>query len=249
MSKDKHVPKVSDFGIRDIQLDKDDEDSFESSGYCAPEVVKDQSAAGEQSDIFSLGVMIYEMLTKCLPAKNYAAASDLVDANEDFDNIIRKAIHPNPSMRYSSVKSLSKDLEELFYTLEDEYEGSLTNQTSPFVTSSTAANVIRTNTTSAHTLRASSSSAHNIRTSNSAPQTLRSSQSNADKLQAPITGANKLRTDLNSATSVPTGGIATQGHMQQPAASVVARPKVNIPNKKANNILINIFIYFTLKIW
>jgi serine/threonine protein kinase len=89
-----------DFGVSQLYGDTDRCDRIDNvigtKMYYAPEMVKDCSLEckiirGEQTDIWALGITIYEMLTGFLPYKNISNLMDLRDAilfkNFDFSEI------------------------------------------------------------------------------------------------------------------------------------------------------------------
>jgi serine/threonine protein phosphatase PrpC len=120
--------KIIDFGSTRIAGISDDRPSNEILGtvqYTAPEYFL--GAVGSQgSDIFSLGVIAYEMLTGRLPYGAKAAqartrsqqrklryVSALDDAREVpfwIDEALRKAVHPDPSQRYAELSEFMFDL-------------------------------------------------------------------------------------------------------------------------------------------
>lgn len=93
--------------------------------YIAPEYLAGERAQ-HASDIFSLGVIIYEMLTGQLPYKpsnlhsishsrvhnfEYQAARHYrKDIPQWLDYTLRKACHPSPDQRYQAMSELNKDL-------------------------------------------------------------------------------------------------------------------------------------------
>ena len=93
--------------------------------YTAPEYFLGESGTA-QADIFSLGVITYQMLSGKLPygaevakAKTRAAQKKLTyrsvldDEREIpvwFDDVLRKAVHPNPQQRYHELSEFVYDL-------------------------------------------------------------------------------------------------------------------------------------------
>lgn len=85
---------------------------FVSSGYRAPEVSK-----GEQpdvrADIYSSGVMLYEMLTGCLDGLGARRVSDITDVPDWLDEIVIKCIRKVKEDRYQSLEEIFIDLKNL----------------------------------------------------------------------------------------------------------------------------------------
>jgi TolB-like protein len=65
----------------------------------------------QQSDVFSLGVLLYQMSTGQLPSDDGIHFDSHVSA--DLERIIRKCLEKNPERRYSSVRELRNDLDRL----------------------------------------------------------------------------------------------------------------------------------------
>jgi len=110
--------KIGDFGLAS-QTDAGTEYSsgdavYGTPGYAAPEILHNPAAIGKPSDIFAVGVILYELLTGQLPdEQNPRPASRIVNTDPRLDRIIRKATHPNPAMRYQDAAEMSKDLVNL----------------------------------------------------------------------------------------------------------------------------------------
>jgi len=93
-----------------------------TANYSAPEYFKGEQGSN-RSDIFSLGVMAYEMLTTKLPYGEikpesaarkkfiYTSAREYNPQIPDWiDLAIRKAVHPNPTKRYALLSEFIADL-------------------------------------------------------------------------------------------------------------------------------------------
>ncbi len=108
-------PKIADFGLaRPMgEGEKTGEMIYGTPGYSAPEVVKNPAAVDQRADIFSVGVMLYELLTGHKPGDPWRTASALVGCDPKFDLIIRRAAHPSPEMRYADAGEMASDLEKL----------------------------------------------------------------------------------------------------------------------------------------
>ena len=122
--------KVADFGIAHQVSKQQTYNKGEAIGsvhYISPEQAKG-SRIDNRADIYSLGVVMYEMLTGRLPFEGTnpvdiaiqhinsipLSPSDYVkDIPEAIENIARKAMSPRLSQRYSSADELIADLEKV----------------------------------------------------------------------------------------------------------------------------------------
>lgn len=124
-----NVPKVTDFGIAQgvNKNTSTEKDIIGSVHYFSPEQARGERT-DERSDIYSLGILIYEMLTGELPfdgenpisiaLKQVHEPIDLASRINDqvphqLDNIILKMTKKDPEDRYSSLTEVIKDLKEL----------------------------------------------------------------------------------------------------------------------------------------
>jgi serine/threonine protein kinase len=78
--------------------------------YIAPESLERPRDIDCRADIFSLGVVLYEMLTGELPLGRYELPSEVVGTDEELDEIVQKAMARKRSDRYDSVAALRHDL-------------------------------------------------------------------------------------------------------------------------------------------
>ncbi|MGB2403022.1 MAG: serine/threonine-protein kinase [Akkermansiaceae bacterium] len=108
---DKLSPKISDFGLARPVGDHEADTAYGTPGYTAPEVVHNPSAVDESTDLYSVGAMLYELLTGKLPERPYMPAATLVDCDPRFDDIVRKAMNGDPILRFRTAKSMAEAIE------------------------------------------------------------------------------------------------------------------------------------------
>jgi len=79
--------------------------------YEAPEEARGQRP-DERSDIYSIGAILYEMLTTRRPSHRGASAPSASNAHapKELDDVVLKAVAPNPDSRYQSAAALAADL-------------------------------------------------------------------------------------------------------------------------------------------
>lgn len=106
-------PKIGDFGLARPVGEHETDSIFGTPGYTAPEVVHNPTAVDESTDIYSVGIILYELLTGKLLDDELGAPSTLVNCTPKFDQIVSKATHPNPAMRYRKAADMAKALEPL----------------------------------------------------------------------------------------------------------------------------------------
>ena len=136
----KGTAKITDFGIaRAIDQSYNStskEDMMGSVYYLSPEQAAGYTVT-PQSDLYSLGVVFYEMLTGILPFEGDTPAEVLSkhvqsptpsarkidkDIPIFLDNIVTKSLAKNPALRYKSAQVLMEDLhhaQELLFSGED----------------------------------------------------------------------------------------------------------------------------------
>ena len=112
-------PKIGDFGLaRPIERKiEEGEEIFGTPHYTAPEVVNYPHSVDHRADIFSVGVLLHELLTGHLPASDPRPASTIVHCDPRFDTIVRRATQPLAAARYSSAKEIAHDLQVISASL------------------------------------------------------------------------------------------------------------------------------------
>lgn len=108
-------PKIGDFGLAKPLENKieEGEQIFGTPGYTAPEVLELPYTFDQRADIFSVGVMLHELLTGQLPGADSRPVSQQSGCDPRLDAVIRKATHPDPNFRYLSAADLAKDLQAI----------------------------------------------------------------------------------------------------------------------------------------
>lgn len=123
----KNRPKIGDFGLARLTEETEGEGIiYGTPDYIAPEVIKNPGAVDTRSDVFSTGVILYELLTGKLPEKRYIPASQIEDVDPRFDKIVRRATHPSPMLRFANGEAMASDLKTLQDALDNQVTGIVT---------------------------------------------------------------------------------------------------------------------------
>jgi hypothetical protein len=85
-------------------------------GYSAPEQKSDPQRADSRADIYSLGVVFYEMLTGELPGKLIEAPSKKVQIDVRLDEVVLRALETKPELRYQKASALKTQIETIAST-------------------------------------------------------------------------------------------------------------------------------------
>jgi len=111
--------KVLDFGLAGLHAEgaqclTQSNVAMGTANYMAPEQRKDAKRADHKADIYSFGVMTYELLTGELPVGKFAPPSRLVaDLDPRWDALIERCLLPDPGARPHSALELANALETL----------------------------------------------------------------------------------------------------------------------------------------
>jgi serine/threonine protein kinase len=82
-------------------------------GYSAPEQKTDPQRVDSRADIYSLGVVFYEMLTGELPGKRIEPPSRKVQIDVRLDEVVLRALAEKPELRYQQVSEVKTMVETI----------------------------------------------------------------------------------------------------------------------------------------
>ena len=108
-------PKIGDFGLaRPVGREVEDgEMILGTPGYTAPEVIDPPHVFDHRADIFSLGVMLHELITGNLPGDDPRPASAQVRCHPRIDVVIRKATGIDPNQRFQCASDMADELAKI----------------------------------------------------------------------------------------------------------------------------------------
>jgi serine/threonine protein kinase len=81
--------------------------------YSAPEQKADPQRVDSRADIYSLGVVFYELLTGELPGKQIEPPSRKVHIDVRLDQVVLRALEQNPELRYQQVSEVKTMVETI----------------------------------------------------------------------------------------------------------------------------------------
>ncbi len=112
--------KIADFGIAKLVGDQTTDFTLTASGvrlgtphYMAPEQVEAPSDVDHRADIYSLGVVFYELLTGELPLGRFAPPSAKADLDARIDEIVLRALAKERELRQQSAGEVKTQVEDI----------------------------------------------------------------------------------------------------------------------------------------
>ncbi len=110
------VPKLADFGIAKFGDDKSTGLTMSgmqlgTAAYMAPEQIEQPATVDHRADIYSLGVVLYEMLTGELPLGRFAAPSEKMHCSSGVDDVVLRALEKQRERRQQSATEMKTQVE------------------------------------------------------------------------------------------------------------------------------------------
>lgn len=111
--------KIADFGL--VKVDGRDSmhcmNTMVAMGtpeYSAPEITDSMKKGDHRADIFSVGILAYQLFTGSVPKGLWDPPSELVEGlDRRVDRIIDSALRANPDKRYQNISEMADDLRKI----------------------------------------------------------------------------------------------------------------------------------------
>ncbi|MEM1070075.1 MAG: protein kinase [Planctomycetota bacterium] len=112
--------KIADFGLAKLTSDEDTDHSLTGTNqvmgtprYMAPEQMESTSNVDHRADIYSLGVVFYEMLTGELPFGRFDPPSMRAAVDQQWDEVVLRTLEKEPQRRYQQASEVKSDVERM----------------------------------------------------------------------------------------------------------------------------------------
>jgi serine/threonine protein kinase len=115
--------KIADFGLAKLVARSPQEFTLTlthqvmgTPRYMAPEQMEGSHAVDHRADIYSLGVVFYEMLTGEVPMGHFDPPSKKVEVDVRLDEVVLRALAREPQRRYQHASDVKTDVESISHT-------------------------------------------------------------------------------------------------------------------------------------
>lgn len=112
--------KIADFGLSKLLGSTTSEDALTGTHqvmgtlhYMAPEQMRGSRAVDHRADIYSLGVVFYELLTRELPIGRFPLPSSKLHIDVRLDQVVLRALDADPERRYQHASDVQHDVESI----------------------------------------------------------------------------------------------------------------------------------------
>ncbi len=117
------VVKIADFGLSRILGNESQQEMLTGTHqimgtprYMAPEQFEGSRGVDHRADIYSLGVVFYEMLTGELPIGRFSAPSKKVEIDVRLDEVVLRTLEKDPQRRYQHASQIKSDVQSITST-------------------------------------------------------------------------------------------------------------------------------------
>ncbi len=112
--------KIADFGLSRVLGNESQQELLTGTHqvmgtprYMAPEQFEGSHGVDHRADIYSLGVVFYEMLTGELPIGRFAPPSEKVQIDVRLDEVVLRTLEKEPKRRYQRASQIKSDVQSI----------------------------------------------------------------------------------------------------------------------------------------
>jgi serine/threonine protein kinase len=113
--------KVADFGLAKALVEESfaygftqTRDTFGTPYYVAPEVTQKAQSADARTDVYALGVLLYELLTGAVPMGQFTPLSKRTGLDKRLDAIVTHALVDDPAGRTARVAEMAESVQKVW---------------------------------------------------------------------------------------------------------------------------------------
>jgi len=130
--------KIADFGLSRILGNESQQEKLTGTHqvmgtprYMAPEHLEGSRNVDHRADIYSLGVVFYEMLTGELPIGRFAAPSKKVEIDVRLDEVVLRTLEKEPQRRYQQASQIKSDVQSITSTSSPAFAPTIASYAKP----------------------------------------------------------------------------------------------------------------------
>ena len=112
--------KIADFGLAKLVQPKPEQYSLTGTqqvlgtrNYMAPEQIESPESVDHRADLYSLGVVLYELLTGELPIGRFAPPSTKTGCSKRLDDLVMRTLEKDPGQRFQQASMIGSAVREL----------------------------------------------------------------------------------------------------------------------------------------
>ena len=112
--------KIADFGLAKLVQPKPEQYSLTGTrqvlgtrNYMAPEQIESPESVDHRADLYSLGVVLYELLTGELPIGRFAPPSARTGCSKRLDDLVMRTLEKDPGQRFQQASMIGSAVREL----------------------------------------------------------------------------------------------------------------------------------------
>lgn len=131
--------KIADFGLSRILGNDSGQEMLTGTHqvmgtprYMAPEQMEGSHCVDHRADIYSLGVVFYEMLTGELPIGRFAEPSKKVHIDVRLDEVVLRTLEKEPQRRYQQASQIKSDVQSITSSVNPAFAPTIVRDSSAF---------------------------------------------------------------------------------------------------------------------